>query len=616
MDHLKYFESPRMALARDFIKVPLEKDLRSCNDVISVVLMRDTAEVVIKYEPIDWVLYNKFLDMREWTTARPRGPGNYMPALELAGDLLKLNSCGGCALSLFFFSDGKPSDRGDFSSLVGDLASKFGRRLSFTCVGMAESEDDEFSTLFNMVKEAESYGCVASFGRPKLDTDSLSHIVSTLATSLTTTVTEMTDVVTGKMKTVRTDILREKRGTVDGDHLTDDWWKYENQHVVGFYAWNRANNSFVDIMDRRCACCWNESSQNFVCPNCKAVYFCSRSCWNKKHVVYNRQSVICQAMQMKYLSCKISEKEMDQVHSFSVAVKNKYFEEGAERQVRKFRFLGQDQYTFIGPVMVAKESRFIEEEASYDRRLKFHEQFMRTQSISSAYSEKFNEAILKLEDKRVLSQRSPRIEFLKPLLVEVNDKKLKNYCFLIEEMLEGKYEKFNNNKGYVKGQDHNGKFKKSIGQSQISIRLSQNSLSDLVSMFENFSFADEPTKDGLDAIYEGSEDLESDDDSSGIYQMNSIEIYDFPQAFSHFTYQKSKNKLIVVDLQGVLKFGSFGTKIFRLTDPVIHQRKQSQAKNYNFGRTNLGEKGMQAFFATHQCSALCRALGLQEVDSI
>ena len=92
MDHLKYFESPRMALARDFIKVPLEKDLRSCNDVISVVLMRDTAEVVIKYEPIDWVLYNKFLDMREWTTARPRGPGNYMPALELAGDLLKLNS--------------------------------------------------------------------------------------------------------------------------------------------------------------------------------------------------------------------------------------------------------------------------------------------------------------------------------------------------------------------------------------------------------------------------------------------------------------------------------------------------------------------------------------------
>jgi len=253
---------------------------------------------------------------------------------------------------------------------------------------------------------------------------------------------------------------------------------------------------------------------------------------------------------------------MDQVHSFSVAVKNKYFEEGAERQVRKFRFLGQDQYTFNGPVMVAKESRFIEEEASYDRRLKFHEQFMRTQAISSAYSEKFNEAILKLEDKRVSSQSSPRIEFLNPLLVEVNDCKLKNYCFLIEEMLEGKYEKFNNNKGYVKGQDQNGKFKKSIGK------------------------------------------------------LNSVEIYDFPQAFSHFTYQKSKYKLIVVDLQGVLKFGSFGTKIFFLTDPVIHYRKQTRAKNYNFGRTNLGEKGMQAFFATHQCSALCRALGLQKVYCI
>jgi len=86
---------------------------------------------------------------------------------------------------------------------------------------------------------------------------------------------------------------------------------------------------------------------------------------------------------------------------------------------------------------------------------------------------------------------------------------------LIEEMLEGKYEKFNNNKGYVKGQHHNGKFKKSIGQSQNSIRLSQNSQSDLASIFDiKNSFADEPAKNELEAIYEGSEDFESDDNSS------------------------------------------------------------------------------------------------------
>jgi len=285
-------EPPRMTLARDFIKVPLKKELRSCYDVISVVLMRETAEVVIGCEPVDWVLYNKFLDMREWTKARPSGPGNYMPALELAGDLLNANSCAGCALSLLFFSDGKPSDIGDFSSLMGDIASKFGRRLSFTCVGMAESKDDEFSTLLNMVKKAESYGCVASFERPKLDTDSLSHIVSTLATSLTTTISEMT----GKLKTVRTDILREKLGTLEEDHLTDDWSKYENEQLLGFYDWIPQRNLFVEIVDRRCACCLNESTENFVCPKCKAVYFCSASCWNKKHSEHNHD--ICTAMRL------------------------------------------------------------------------------------------------------------------------------------------------------------------------------------------------------------------------------------------------------------------------------------------------------------------------------
>jgi len=273
-------------------------------------------------------------------------------------------------------------------------------------------------------------------------------------------------------------------------------------------------------------------------------------------------------------------RETVQVHSFSVAVKNKYFEEGAERQVRKFRFLGKDQYTFIGPVMVAKESRFIEEEASYDQRHKFHEKFMQTQALASQYSAFFNEAIQKLEEKKVLSQRNPKIEFLKPLLVEVKDEKLTNYCFLIEEMLVGRYEKFNNNKGYVKGQDQKGGFKNSFGLTQIS-------LSDLASKFDKFSFAGVPYKSRLGTIYEGSGD-ESEDESAGMCQLNSVEICDFPQAFSHFTYQESMKKLNVVDLQGVLKFDSFGTKIFQLTDPVIHQRRSCQSKYYNLGRTDLG----------------------------
>ena len=125
-----------LALARDYVKIPLERGERSSDDLISIVVMRDTAEVVLKYEPNTWVLFNKLLDMREWDNIRPQGHGNYIPAIEEAEKLLTANTHAGCSLSLLFFSDGKPSDKsGDFKGKMGELASKFGRRLSIACIG-------------------------------------------------------------------------------------------------------------------------------------------------------------------------------------------------------------------------------------------------------------------------------------------------------------------------------------------------------------------------------------------------------------------------------------------------------------------------------------------------
>ena len=65
-----------MVLARDYVERELEKKTRSCTDLISVVLMRDEAEVVLRAEPTDWVLYNKLVDLREWDKVRPSGHGN------------------------------------------------------------------------------------------------------------------------------------------------------------------------------------------------------------------------------------------------------------------------------------------------------------------------------------------------------------------------------------------------------------------------------------------------------------------------------------------------------------------------------------------------------------
>ena len=60
-----------LALARDYVKDLLTKGLRGPNDLISVVSMKEDAEVIIRCEPTSWTLYNKLLGLREWTKLKP-----------------------------------------------------------------------------------------------------------------------------------------------------------------------------------------------------------------------------------------------------------------------------------------------------------------------------------------------------------------------------------------------------------------------------------------------------------------------------------------------------------------------------------------------------------------
>lgn len=77
--------------------------------------------------------------------------------------------------------------------------------------------------------------------------------------------------------------------------------------------------------------------------------------------------------------------------------------------------------------------------------------------------------------------------------------------------------------------------------------------------------------------------------------------HDAVQAFSHWTYAKTRETMIVVDCQGGYNAAS---KRFLLTNPAIHSTDVTL-----FGDTNLGVSGMKKFFETHRCNGYCTALG-------
>jgi len=96
----------------------------------------------------------------------------------------------------------------------------------------------------------------------------------------------------------------------------------------------------------------------------------------------------------------------------------------------------------------------------------------------------------------------------------------------------------------------------------------------------------EPMLEGAAGAY-----VKYNDNCGGVFAQEG-RVRETPQTFSHFTYLVTGGQWLVCDLQGV---GD------TFTDPQVHTNPRERCPVAG----NHGPKGMDDFFATHQCSPLC-----------
>ena len=376
-----------LSIALDFIAHRIETGQGGLHDAVTIISLGDCAEILTETKPTSWVLYNDLVDIYQGSRAKQvsaRGHGFYVPSLKAAEEQLNRNKNASCALALCFISDGKPSDHGGSDQhaileSVETLSKSFGRRLTFTAVGIG-SDVKEFSMLQTMVSTAKDYGVQAFFELPSMTSAALGDVLTLTATSLTKTQTEMTDLGSIKQRSVR-DVQRESRSKAYNEKVEsvskEEYWLYPASKVERHVFRYSYDNS------------------------------------GRRHEIYD-------IVPMKNEDAGF------------VALNKASFGEGAERFAFRFFEVAKDGTTVVGKPLVAKESRLVLE-GGEEKRQTFVRTFCQTQQLARRVAEEFNR---KLNGLHRVSAATPRVTFLDCSVYVLDDNKQGQQSVLVEEMLD------------------------------------------------------------------------------------------------------------------------------------------------------------------------------------
>ncbi|KAG7371673.1 alpha-kinase family protein [Nitzschia inconspicua] len=562
-------------VALEYVAEQLFNESANNRDVVSLIEFNNRAQIVFEREPVSWILFNKLLkrrDIEKRFVDREYGrvtdsihyDSNYLPALEEAEKILQKGFHDDCALSLFFISDGSPTDAGHLGitpmaagrmmkEKVSAIAVRFVDHINMSFVGFGNSYLD-FSSLESICKAAnEAAGIeLATF----FYCDKLAHSVGTAVTSLaSSTMLTKTALMTGgrlTKKNMRTDIISE---------ANTDASQWDFFLIIGHYAYHPETEDFVPFGGLPPGA-FTEENREEVQTMIKCNAYPPWLALNKAHCGTGAERVA--------FRCQLADGPTSM----------------------KFR-LGH---------LVAKETLRTDR---IDELISFHKSFCETQSLAAHLANQFNKRLRGLPN--YSRETTPRVSFLKCTVLLLDDPQWPGgeRGVLVEKQLDTVkfgWRKWNNNFGGVDGQIMHRPMDVTYELAQLHVPPTE--------MIEEESELDSDEDDDEDLFETSSKSSDSIMDTCSEDQFSPS---DYLQAFSHFTYLFTNKRLLVCDLQGVYNTDMV-PPTFELSDPAIHYRSKSKGseKTMVYGRTDRGHSGITKFFNTHKCTDICKILQLSQ----